>query len=149
MRVNADGKREKPKVYIGGEEIPVENVVLAQGFANTFEALDNGQPGFRLGGLRDVQGTFEGKLDDGVIATWTPGPVEVSLWGPDPDLPWWKHWFYRLREATRGTAYPTVLFAQGPAIFRVNEEKEDNDDIVLSGTFTKAGKWFIKGEVNP
>jgi len=136
------------KLFLGDEEVPAEDIVLAQGSADAFKPLDNGQPGFMLSGLRDVGGTFEGKLEDGVFAAWAPGPVEVSLYGP-ASFPWWQDWFYRLREITRGTPYPTALIAHGPAVFRLEEEKEDGDDIVLSGTFTKAGKWFIKGETIP
>jgi hypothetical protein len=137
----------KPSISIGGAEIPVEEIKMAWGAAKAIEPLDSGQPGFRLAGLHDVQGTFEGTLNDGVLAAWAPGPVIVELWGP-PTLPWWKHWFYCLRETVRGTPYPSVLFAKGPATFKVDEEKEDGGDVVMSGTFTKTGKWFIDKEVN-
>ena len=140
---------EKTRVLLGNHEIPVEEVTLVMGSADSLEPLDNGEPGFRLAGLRDVQGAFEGKLDDGFMAAWASGPIEVCLYGPDPDLPWWKHWFYRLRKHYRGTPYPTILIAKGPATFKVEEERDDGGDIVISGTFTKAGKWAIgKKEVN-
>jgi len=114
------------------------------------EPLDNGERGFYLTGLREVQGTFSGKLEDGLQA-WATGSTahELYLYGPDPDLPWWKHWFYRIRERVQGTPYPTVCLAHGPATMKFDTEEEDGDDIVMTGTFTKAGVWQFKDrEVN-
>ena len=126
---------------------PVAEFTLAEGTAVSFEPLDNGLPGFRLAGMRDVQGTFEGKLNEGGFAAMNPGPIEVFLYGP-ATLPWWKNWFYRLRENLRGTPYPSVLIAKGPATFNIESEVDDGGDVVISGTFTKTGKWSIDEEVN-
>ncbi len=115
------------------------------------EPLDTGEPGFRLAGLREVSGTFSGPLLDGALLAINqpPGPIELYLYGPDPELPWWKHWFYRIRERVRGTPYPTICLAHGPAIMDFEEPVEDGDDIVYAGTFTKAGVWkFNDREVN-
>lgn len=116
------------------------------------EPLDNGEPGLRLAGLRDVQGTFSGTLLDSikVLEGYDKGPMQLYLYGPDPDLPRWKHWFYRIRERLTGDPYPTVCLASGPALMAFEEEHEDGDDIVMTGTFTKAGTWtFHDKEVNP
>ena len=122
-----------------------------QSEADELAPLDNGLPGFRLNGLRDVEGTFAGTLDAGVDALWGAGtkePVTVYLYGPDPHTRWWRHWFYKIREAIRGTPYPTIVLASGPATINFDDEYEDGNDIVFSGSFTKAGTWDIHEEVD-
>jgi hypothetical protein len=113
--------------------------------------LDNGLPGFRLDGLKDVSGTFAGELDDGVAALLgeTTDIHTLYLYGPDPNIRWWRHWFYRIREAVRGTPYPTIILASGPATMQFEEKHEDEQDVIFSGTFTKAGDWYFHDkEVN-
>jgi hypothetical protein len=108
--------------------------------------LDNGQPGFRLTGLHDVQGTFAGSLDAGAAALLgsTTDIHELSLYGPDPNTRWWRHWFYRIRERLFDVPYPTVVLASGPATMKFTMPTEDGDDVVYEGTFTKAGKWTFR-----
>lgn len=128
--------------------VPVKEISFEATTGDRPEPLDNGEPGFRLTGLREVSGTFSGKLEDG-LAEWlapSTGPITMYFYGPDPDLPWWRHWYYRIREMVRGTPYPTVVLASGPATMAFEEEREDGDDIVMTGTFTKAGKWYFKDE---
>lgn len=122
------------------------------GEADAIEPLDNGERGIRLRGLHAIKGTFEGTIFDGlnVLEGYEKGPMEVYFYGPDPDLPWWKHWFYRFREWLALVPYPTVVLAHGPATFKIEEEQEDDEDIVISGSFTSAGIWQFKDkEVNP
>lgn len=111
------------------------------------EPLDNGKPGFRLGGMREVEGSFSGRFDD-ALSAWLghDEPVVLSLWGPDPDLPWWKHWFYRIRQALGGQPYPHICLASGPANLKFEKEYEDGEDIVMTGSFTKAGVWTFHND---
>lgn len=124
------------------EEPPLQKWTF-QGESNErLEPLDDGKPGFRLGGLREVQGTFSGRLEDGAaLAIGATGPVELYLYGPDPDIPGWKRWFYRVLDRIGWMPYPTVVLASGPATFDMVKEREDGEDIVFEGSFTKAGKW--------
>ena len=114
--------------------------------------LDNGQPGFYLTGLRDIQGTFSAPLSEGVAALFAPeGEIHtLYFYGPDPKTPWWKHWFYRIRERLTDEPYPTVVLASGPARMSFHESHEDGEDVVFTGSFTSTGHWkFHDEEVNP
>src|SRR6478672_3977575 len=111
------------------------------------EPLDNGEPGFRLTGLKDIEGTFSGTLDDGLAALLKGDdePMTLYFYGPDPDLRWWERWFYRVRGWLAGDGeYPTVLLASGPAHMTFDGPTEDGDDAVYTGTFTSAGHWDFK-----
>jgi hypothetical protein len=108
-----------------------------------FDQLGVDDKGFFLTGLRDVQGTFEGSVDAAFASAFRPGPVELTFYGPDPHLRWYRHWFYRLRERVTGTPYPTIPLASGPATFTVGEAVEEGDDVVIRGSFTSAGTWYI------
>lgn len=137
-------------IFIGGREIPVEEINFEATTGDRLQPLDD-EPGFYLSGLRDVSGTFSGLLDmNGDWPAPPSGPVQMYLYGPDPALPRWRHWFYRVREIVRGTPYPTVVLASGPAFMRLDTETEKDGEIVMTGTFTKAGTWtFNDEEVNP
>ena len=50
---------------------------------------------------------------------------------------------YRIRRRLRGTEYPTIILASGPARFEFDAESEDDNDVVISGHFTKMGDWYI------
>jgi hypothetical protein len=117
----------------------------------TYEAdgmrVDTSEPSIVIWGLRDIEGTFEGTLNDAVVlndfVNRKPGPMEVYLYGPVRDLPWYAHWFYRIRQRVRGTPYPSEVYAYGPATFNVEAETEDDSSVNISGRFTKAGVWTI------
>jgi len=107
----------------------------------------DGLPGVVLWGLRDVQGTFSGPLNDALTAAFAAesgNPVEVYLYGPDPHMSRVRYWFYRIREAVTGRPLPTVVLAHGPASFTATSEEEDGDDVVITGHFTNKGVWEIK-----
>lgn len=108
--------------------------------------LDTGEPGFRLTGLRDVSGTFSGTLDEGVSALLA-GPTNAHMlyiYGPDPNTPWWKHWFYKIRWRLFDIKYPTVVLASGPAEMTFDGPVEDGDDVVFNGEFKSTGHWDFK-----
>lgn len=133
------------RIYINGEDVTNEiNASLETD--DPLEPLDNGKPGFRLTGLKDVQGTFSAPLSEGVAALLGE-PTDIQMlyfYGPDPNLHWWQHWFYRVRERLVGTPYPTVIRASGPARLTFDKEEVDGDDVVISGTFESTGHWDFK-----
>ena len=117
------------------------------------EPLDDGTPGLKLRGLRDVTGTFSGSLENAasILSAFDEPdkPLTMYLYGPDPNIRWWRDWFYRLRRVVRGTPYPSIVLASGPATMKLEETREDDGDVVFEGSFTKAGEWtFVHKEVN-
>lgn len=116
------------------------------GTADGIAAGGSGHPAsFVLYGLRDVEGTFKGKLDADAMVAFAGNsgaqPMEVYISGPVRNLPWYWHWFYRIRERVRGTPYPTEIYGHGPATFDIESDVEGEEETVISGRFTVAGKW--------
>jgi hypothetical protein len=118
--------------------------------AETYDPIQSEPGKLTLTGLSVISGTFSGSLEGEL--PWPQTPTTIYFYGPDPDLPWWRHWFYRAREIIRGTPYPTVCLASGPVEMRLEGEDTDVVDgrVTMSATFTSRGDWtFHDKEVNP
>ena len=68
------------------------------------------------------------------------GPVEIVMYGP-ADLPWYRDWYWRLRERFFGDRYPEAVIASGKAYM---DGTIIDDGTRVHGTFRAAGKWEVK-----
>jgi hypothetical protein len=138
MRSNIFAHRHKVKV--GETEIRASDWTLNVNrdfmYADVF---DPDKPAPYLTGIRDIHGTFAGRMTDwpddlGV----SDGPVEIYLYGP-ARLPWYKAWWVRFREQE----WPEEVIAQGPAYHDVTTYRFGDDDVRITGTFRSSGNWTI------
>ena len=94
--------------------------------------------------LKGVEGTFSGTFD-AAPPEWIGDGTEIQMlymYGPDPNIRWWRHWFYRIREALTGEPYPTILLASGPATLSV-ESEEIGSEVIFTGSFRASGEWSL------
>jgi hypothetical protein len=89
-----------------------------------------------LAGLKDVQGTYIGRLDmdSGLTELFSnDGGQMIYIYAPrHGNLI--QHWFWTIRERLFGIAYPSELLFNGPTEFTITEPGEDGN-VTATGTF--------------
>lgn len=95
-----------------------------------------------------ADGTLEGYLDDAAVPVFASlsgdlEPTDVMLYGPVADLPWWKHWAYRIA-GLWGHPYPQRLIFHGKAYIdsTIIGERDGRSRITMN--FRPSGEWEIK-----